>query len=101
MRDLSEIVEAMGLVSPVEVVCRDNGSWHVRWRHVEVKDGGILGGVPGDGGSYAEAVRDCWSAINALPRDQCLVFKAEYPEERRQFRWGGERWVDVPARRAA
>lgn len=95
----SEILETMGRMAPVAVVCRDNGSWHVRWSEVEVKEGRILRPATGDGMSYAEAVRDCWSAINALPPGRCLVPKAESPTERREFRWRHDRWMDEPTRK--
>jgi len=80
---------------------REPGDWYVSWSVEAVEHGhpGILVGRYGNGATPQLAVEDHWSRITA-PEVSALVVNAMRPT-RREVRWNGFMWWDVPSEQSA
>jgi len=74
---------------------REPGNWYVHTTGLEVGGDGMLRGVGGDGSSPERAVEDRWEKILAIGPPLYLVINA-YRDNRRQVRWNGYMWLDIP-----
>lgn len=74
---------------------RKPGDWYVS-HHIEVGGDGCLSGIYGNGASPELAVLDDWAKlVTSLRPDRFLVIDA-MRDTRRQVRWNGYMWEDVP-----
>lgn len=79
----------------ISLCMRKPGDWYVSWS-VEVGGDSVLSGEYGNGRTPEEAVINHWATVvDALPLHKCLVIGA-YTDNRRQVRWNGFMWIDIP-----
>jgi hypothetical protein len=72
---------------------REDGSWYVS-DATEIRDGGILRGVSGNGTSPVQAILAHWQQLTELETGQYVVMRA-MKENRRAVKWNGFMWADV------
>jgi hypothetical protein len=72
---------------------REDGSWYVS-DATEIRDGGCLVGVSGNGSTPQEAIEDHWYQLTDLETGQYIVLRA-MKENRRAVKWNGFMWADV------
>lgn len=82
------------LHSDISLRMRVPGNWFVSHVGVEIKDGGILGGVCGNGSIPQEAVEDHWKRMTELKPGQYIVLDA-YKDTRHVVKWNGFMWKPV------
>jgi hypothetical protein len=92
-------LQALNALAECRLIMREPGRWYVN-QHIEIKDGGVLGSVSGNGENPIEAVNSHWDKVTNLPDRQYIVCNA-YGGQRTAFRWAGFMWraVDEPATR--
>lgn len=72
-----------------------HGNWYVHQSYVEVSDGAFLHSETGRGLTPQEAVEQHWdNHVTNLPL--CNTIRIGLSDNRRDVRWNGYMWVDVP-----
>ena len=96
-----ETCQALEALAPFQLDYSSYGGWRVVQR-VEIKSDGVLTNVSGRDKTPELAIEDHWQRlVDKLQSDQWVVVDA-YRDTRRDVRWNGFRWYDVPeARRKA
>lgn len=74
---------------------RAPGDWYAGVNGVEIKSGGCLGTVTGNGRTPELAICDLWNKVINVEAPKCLVLNAFDPEKRRHVRWNGFMFQDV------
>jgi hypothetical protein len=88
-------LEALNALSEAALLMRKPGDWYVQ-QHVEVKQGGILATLYGNGATPECAILDHWDQlVTNLPGGQYLVVHAAASELRQAVRWNGFMWARV------
>lgn len=88
--------EAMQSLAEASLCMRKPGDWYVK-QNIEVGGNGMLIGEYGNGITPELAVEDHWNRLTAVKAPMYLTIRA-YGTDRRQYRWNGYRWADVPVR---
>lgn len=73
---------------------REPGNWYVS-TGIEIGGDEMLRAVGESGATPEEAVEKTWQLIERLPLNRCIVVGA-YTDQRRELRWNGYMWADVP-----
>lgn len=95
--------KALAMKALAHDVClhiRAAGDWYCRLPGVEIGGNSILESVGGDGTTPHAAVTDAWKRLTELPAGKYIVVDA-MRTTRRQYRWNGFMWADVPVEREA
>ena len=88
-------LDALSGLADVYLKMRRPGNWYASMSGVEIKQGGMLAGVCGDGKNPEEAVNDLWrECVDELPADRYIVVNA-HRDSRKAFRWSGYMWKEV------
>ena len=92
-----EKFQAIQALGEAVLKMRRPGEWYV-YQAVELKRAGsaMLRGVPGEGSTPGSAICDYWTQLTHLPPGDRLVINAMDSVTRREVRWGGFMWEDVP-----
>lgn len=86
------------LIGPLDTCLgmRHPGNWYVRQRGVEIGGDGMLTGPSVSGQTPEKAVEAYWNRLTELKPNFYIVTNAMSTTERRQVRWNGFMWEDVP-----
>ena len=92
---------ALNAVASISIRIRRPGDWYVH-QDAEIGGDGILSGRWGHGTTPEEAIEDHWQLFaDPGPAHPKYVVINAYQENRKQLRWNGFMWVDVPLNRTA
>ena len=98
--DWQQKLEALQALGDCALRMRSPDDWYVSQNSTELKmhaDDYCLGGKYGNGHSPEEAVEDHWRVlVDDLPPEAMIIIHAMSRERRRQVRWSGYMWKDVP-----
>jgi len=89
-----EKLEACKGLSEVSLEMRCPGDWYVVHIRVDIKEGGMLKSVCGNGTTPELAVLDHWRILTELQLGQYIVVGA-MRENRRVVTWNGYMWKNI------
>lgn len=68
-----------------------DGDWYVKLPGLEIRKGGLLGGLSEFESNIVDAINAAWKRLTTLPAGQYIVIDAMKPS-RRAYRWNGYAW---------
>jgi hypothetical protein len=86
---------AINALGQAHVMMRKPGDWYVSQAGVEIKSGGLLKNVSGNGVNPGNAIENHWDKLTTLEDNEVVTLNA-MRDSRRYVRWNGFMWVDVP-----
>lgn len=88
-----EKLQACQALGEVSLKMRKPGDWYVS-QNIEVKSGGVLHSVYGNGSTPKKAVENHWEKLTVLKSSQYIVLNF-CDDNRRAVKWNGFMWEEI------
>ena len=90
MMDWQQKATALNELADIKLCIRAPGDWWVS-QYTEIKDGCMLLGSYGNGGTPEQAIEDHWNILTAVEYPKCIIANAG-SSLRQAVRWNGYMW---------